>query len=42
VIARHNVIVPAAQVELRLAQLGQQAGMVGAARAAMQFLEEQS
>jgi glucokinase len=41
VIARHNVIVPASQVELRLAQLGQQAGMVGAARAAMQFLEEQ-
>jgi glucokinase len=42
VIARHNIIVPAAQVELRLAQLGQQAGMMGAAHAAMQFLEEQS
>jgi len=41
VIARHNVLVPATQVELRLAQLGQEAGLVGAACAAMQFLEEQ-
>lgn len=34
VIARHNVIIPAGQVRLRLAALGQQAGMFGAARAA--------
>lgn len=35
VIGRHNVMVPADRVALRLADLGQQAGMIGAARAAM-------
>ncbi len=34
VIDRHNVIIPASKVRLRLAALGQQAGMIGAARAA--------
>jgi glucokinase len=34
VISRHNVIVPAGRVRIRLAELGQQAGMFGAAHAA--------
>ncbi|MEW5869881.1 MAG: ROK family protein [Chloroflexota bacterium] len=34
VIARHDVVVPARQVQIQMAQLGQQAGMYGAARAA--------
>lgn len=34
VITRHNVIIPATQVRLQLATLGQHAGMLGAARAA--------
>ena len=39
-IARHNVIVPAHQVQIRLSELGQQAGMFGAARAAQLLLIE--
>jgi glucokinase len=34
IITRHNVVVPAHQVRLQLSQLGQRAGMFGAARAA--------
>ncbi|MFZ5820772.1 MAG: ROK family protein [Chloroflexota bacterium] len=34
VVARHDVIIPAARVKIQLAILGQQAGMFGAARAA--------
>ena len=42
VIGRHNVMAPADRVALRLASLGQQAGMIGAARAAMLYIEEES
>ena len=35
VISRHNIMSPVDKVALRLAALGQQAGMIGAARAAM-------
>jgi glucokinase len=35
VIARHNILSPVDKVTLRLADLGQQAGIIGAARAAM-------
>jgi glucokinase len=35
VIGRHNIMVPSDRVALRLAGLGQQAGVIGAARAAM-------
>lgn len=40
VIARHNIMSPVDKVALRLAGLGQQAGMIGAARAAMLVSEE--
>ncbi len=40
VIARHNIMSPVDKVALRLADLGQQAGMIGAARAAMLASEE--
>lgn len=39
-IARHNIMSPVDKVALRLADLGQQAGMIGAARAAMLASEE--
>ena len=39
-IANYNVIIPAKQVQLQLAELGQQAGMFGAARAAQLLLME--
>ncbi|MBS1128205.1 MAG: hypothetical protein H6Q96_585, partial [Nitrospirae bacterium] len=35
VISRHNIMSPVDKVALRLADLGQRAGMIGAARAAM-------
>jgi len=38
VIARHNVVVPARQVELRLVRLGRQAGVIGAGYAMLQLL----
>jgi glucokinase len=40
VIARHNILSPVDKVTLRLAGLGQQAGMIGAARAAMLVRED--
>ena len=40
VITRHVVIIPAHKVKLQSAQLGQQAGIYGAARAAINLLEE--
>jgi glucokinase len=40
VISRHNIMSPVDKVALRLADLGQQAGMIGAARAAMLAGEE--
>ena len=40
VIGRHNIISPVDKVVLKLADLGQQAGMIGAARAAMLVSEE--
>lgn len=40
VIARHSVIIPARRVKLQLATLGQQAGVLGAARAAQILLSE--
>ncbi len=39
VLHQHNVLAPTDRVQLSLARLGQQAGMVGAARAALQHLE---
>jgi glucokinase len=42
VIGRHNIMVPADKVALRMAGLGQQAGMIGAARAAMLHVDEKS
>jgi glucokinase len=42
VIGRHNIMVPADKVALRLAGLGQQAGMIGAARAAILHVDQQS
>lgn len=42
VIGRHNVMAPADRVALLMASLGQQAGMIGAARAAMLHIEEKS
>jgi glucokinase len=41
VIARHSVVVPARQVELRPARLGRQAGVVGAGYAILQHLAAQ-
>ena len=40
VIARHSVVVPAQKVCIQLSQLGQQAGMFGAARAAQMLRKE--
>lgn len=40
VIGRHNIMSPVDKVALRLADLGQRAGMIGAARAAMLINEE--
>jgi glucokinase len=40
VISRHNILSPVDKVALRLADLGQRAGMIGAARAAMLTNEE--
>jgi glucokinase len=40
VIARHNILSPVDKVTLRLAGLGQRAGMIGAARAAMLVRED--
>ena len=42
VIARHNIMSPVEKVTLRLAALGQQAGMIGAAQAAMQMMDERT
>jgi glucokinase len=42
VIRRHNLMVPADKVTLRPAQLGQQAGVIGAARAGILLLESLS
>jgi predicted NBD/HSP70 family sugar kinase len=42
VVARHNVIIPAATVRIQQAALGQQAGVFGAARAAQYLLMETS
>jgi glucokinase len=39
-ILRHDVVVPAAKVQIRLSELGQQAGIFGAARAAQLLLED--
>jgi len=41
IIENHNVIIPAKQVRLQMAALGQQAGIYGAARAAINLIEEQ-
>ncbi len=38
-LAKYNVIIPASRVDVRLAGLGQRAGIYGAARAAQQLLE---
>jgi glucokinase len=40
IVQRHNVIIPTGQVRLEMAALGQQAGIYGAARAAMNKCEE--
>lgn len=42
VLSRHDVVVPASQVQIRLSVLGQQAGMFGAARAVQLLLEAQA
>ena len=39
-ILKHDVVVPAAQVQIRLSELGQQAGIFGAARASQLLLED--
>ena len=39
-LARHDVVVPVHQVQIRLSELGQHAGMFGAARAAQLLLKE--
>jgi len=41
IIEKHNVIIPAKKVRLQMAALGQQAGIYGAARAAINLFEEQ-
>ena len=40
IINKHDVIIPAADVRLQIAALGQQAGIYGAAKAAMNLFEE--
>jgi glucokinase len=40
-LGRYNVIIPAAKVQLQLAQLGQQAGLFGAAKAAQLLVESE-
>lgn len=40
VIDRHSVIIPAKKVQIKTAELGQQAGMYGAARAALNLFKE--